>query len=161
MTIGADSSSTTSRRGRRSRLRARSDESTERAAEAPRTGAKRTVMHTIRQLPAYVRLLFGLLTDGRVSAVDKLLVAGAVAYILMPLDLIPDVVPFLGQVDDVFLLMTSLQRLISNAGRQVVLDHWTGDMEELADLNLKRVVSAASFFLPLGMRRKLRRIGRG
>jgi uncharacterized membrane protein YkvA (DUF1232 family) len=159
VSTGAEFSTTTSRRGRRSRLRAQADESTDGTPEAPRTGAKRTVMSTIRQLPAYVKLLFGLLTDGRVSTVDKLLVAGAAAYILMPVDLIPDVIPFLGQVDDVFLLMTSLQRLITNAGRQVVIDHWTGDMEELADLNLKRVVSAASFFLPLGMRRKLRRIG--
>ncbi len=130
------------------------------AARRPRTGAKRTVMDTIRQLPHYLRLLGGLLLDRRVSALDKALVAGAIAYILLPLDLIPDVIPFMGEVDDVFLLMTALQRLVENAGRRVLLDHWSGDPHELADLNLKRVVSAAAFFLPLSMRRRLKGIAR-
>jgi uncharacterized membrane protein YkvA (DUF1232 family) len=127
---------------------------------APRTGAKRAVMDTIRQLPSYLRLLVGLMTDGRVSAVDKLLVVGAIAYILSPADLIPDFIPFLGQVDDVFLLTTSLQRLIGNSGRKVLLAHWTGDASELSDLNLTRVLSAAAFFLPRRMRRRLKMLGR-
>ena len=132
-----------------------------RLSEGPRTGAKRAVMETIRQIPAYLKLLGGLFTDRRVAAVDKALVAGAVLYILLPLDFVPDFIPFLGEVDDVFLLVTALQRLISNAGRQVVLDHWSGDVSELADLNLKRVLSAASFFLPGGIKGKLRRLLRG
>ena len=131
------------------------------AKRRPRTGAKRTVMDTIRQLPHYLRLLGGLLTDRRVSALDKVLVAGAIAYILMPADLLPDFIPFLGEVDDVFLLVTALQRLVANAGRKVLLAHWTGHPSELADLNLKRVVSAAAFFLPIGMRRKLRGMAGG
>jgi uncharacterized membrane protein YkvA (DUF1232 family) len=92
---------------------------------------------------------------------DKALVAGAIAYILLPTDLLPDFIPFLGEVDDVFLLVTALQRLVVNAGRRVLLDHWTGDPSELADLNLKRVIAAATFFLPLGMRRRLRGLARG
>ena len=51
-------------------------------------------------------LLGGLLIRPRVAGVDKLLVAAAIAYILMPVDLIPDFIPFLGEVDDVFLLVT-------------------------------------------------------
>lgn len=129
-------------------------------AARPRTGAKRTVMDTIRQLPNYVRLLFGLLSDRRVAAVDKLLVAGAVAYILTPVDLIPDFIPFLGEVDDVFLLVTALQRLIANAGRSVVLDYWVGNPAELAAMNLRHVLTAAAFFLPRRIRRRLRTIGR-
>jgi uncharacterized membrane protein YkvA (DUF1232 family) len=131
-----------------------------REAARPRTGAKRTLLHTIQQIPAYLRLFGGLFTDRRVSAVDKLLLGAAIAYTLAPVDLIPDIVPFMGQVDDVFLLMTATQRLIANAGRRVVADHWHGDPEELRDLNVKRVISAAAFFLPLGLRRKLRRVGR-
>jgi uncharacterized membrane protein YkvA (DUF1232 family) len=132
-----------------------------RTAAAPRTGARRTVMYYIKQLPAYLRLLGGLLTDKRVSSVDKLLVAGAIAYIAMPLDLIPDFIPFIGEVDDVFLLVIALQRLVANAGRPVLLAHWTGAIEDLADLNLKEALAAAAFFLPRGIRRKLKLIGRG
>jgi uncharacterized membrane protein YkvA (DUF1232 family) len=117
-------------------------------------------LYYIKQLPNYVRLLLGLLADRRVATVDKLLVAGAVAYIVMPLDLIPDFIPFLGEVDDVFLLVTALQRLISNTGRRVLLDHWSGPRSELSDLNLQRVLNAAAFFLPLGIQRRLRRVAR-
>ena len=45
----------------------------------------------------------------------------------MPIDLIPDFIPFFGEIDDLFILVLALQRLITNAGRAVLLDHWTGD----------------------------------
>ena len=127
---------------------------------SPRAGAKRTVLHYIRQLPNFVRLLFGLITDPRVALVDKLLVFGAIAYIVTPIDLIPDFIPFIGEVDDVYLLVIALQRLLSNAGRLVLLDHWGGAAEDLADLNLQGALAAAAFFLPRRIRRRLRVIGR-
>ncbi len=130
------------------------------AAAAPRTGAKRTVVYYMKQLPNYLRLLGGLLTDPRVAMVDKLLVAGAMAYIALPVDFIPDFIPFLGEVDDVFVLVMALQRLISNAGRNVLAGHWSGAMEDLADLNLREALAAAAFFLPRGIRRRLKVIGR-
>jgi uncharacterized membrane protein YkvA (DUF1232 family) len=153
---------TTGRQTRRKTAGASAAASRPRAAEgAPRTGAKRTVIYYMKQLPAYMRLLGGLLMDRRVSTVDKLLVAGAMAYIAMPVDLIPDFIPFLGEVDDVFLLVLSLQRLIANAGRNVLMAHWSGAVEDLADLNLEAVLAAAAFFLPKGIRRRLKVIGRG
>jgi uncharacterized membrane protein YkvA (DUF1232 family) len=129
--------------------------------ESPRTGAKRTVVYYMKQLPAYLRLLGGLITDRRVSAVDKLLVAGAMAYIALPVDFIPDFIPFIGEVDDVFILVMALQRLVANAGRNVLVAHWTGALEDLQDLNLKEALAAAAFFLPRGIRRRLKVIGRG
>ena len=127
---------------------------------APRTGAKRTVMTTMKELPNFLRLLGGLLADARVTLTDKLLVAGAFAYILLPLDYVPDFIPFLGEVDDIFLLVMALQRLIANAGRAVLVDHWMGDPKDLSALNLERVLTAAAFFLPRRVRRRLRTIGR-
>lgn len=147
---------TTTASGRRAR-RLPSDVKVE---SVPRTGAKRTVMGTISELPNFLRLLYGLITDSRVNAVDKLVVAGAIAYILLPVDVIPDFIPFLGEVDDVFLLVLALQRLIANAGRTVLHDYWVGDPAELTDLNLEKILAACVFFLPRRMRRRLRTIGR-
>jgi uncharacterized membrane protein YkvA (DUF1232 family) len=152
---------TTGAQARRARTGANATAASKRDVATPRTGAKRTVMYYIKQLPAYLRLLGGLLTDRRVAAIDKLLVAGAIAYIALPIDFIPDFIPFLGEVDDVFLLVIALQRLVANAGRPVLLAHWTGAMEDLADLNLKEALAAAAFFLPRNIRRKLKMIGRG
>ena len=66
------------RRQRRSQSSPSLDEEVP-AAASPRRGARRTVMYYIRQLPQYLRLLGGLLTDRRVALVDKLLVIGAIA----------------------------------------------------------------------------------
>jgi uncharacterized membrane protein YkvA (DUF1232 family) len=126
----------------------------------PRSGAKHTIAHYIGQLPRYLRLLAGLLTDPRVSALDKLLVGAAIAYIVTPIDFLPDFVPFLGQVDDVYLLVLALQRLMRNAGRRVVLEHWAGEASDLAAVSLQRVLSAAAFFLPGRMKRRLRGVAR-
>jgi len=128
---------------------------------APRTGAKRTVMSYVAELPRFLQLLWGLITDTRVAVVDKLLVAGAIAYILTPADLVPDFIPFLGEVDDVYLLVLALRRLLQNAGRAVLLTHWTGDPTDLRDLNLRKTLLAAAFFLPRRVRRRLRVMGRG
>ena len=129
-------------------------------SEAPRTGAKRTIVSTMKELPNFLRLLGGLVTDRRVSNTDKLLVAGAIGYILLPMDLVPDFIPFLGEVDDLFLLVLALQRLIANAGKAVIEDHWMGDPGQLRSLDLERVLVAAAFFLPRRIRRRLRAIGR-
>lgn len=143
-----------------------SDRASARTAERPgtmsahRDGAKRTLLDTIKQLPHYLRLLGGLLLDRRVSLLDKALVAGAIAYIVSPLDLIPDFIPFLGQVDDVFLLMTAIERLVANAGEDVVYDHWRGDAGELEALDVRAVLGAATLFLPGGVRTKLVRLVR-
>ena len=123
---------------------------------APRRGARRTLLHVIGRIPSYLRLFAGLLTDPRVSRLDKLLVAGAVAYIVIPIDLIPDFIPFLGQVDDIYLLVLALQRLISNAGLPVVAEHWPGDMADLSRGNLREILLAAAFFLPARIRRRIR-----
>lgn len=147
----------------RTRTRADSDDERFRddrypsASRAPRTRAeaKRTLLDTIRQIPAYLRLLGGLLLDRRVSTLDKALVAGAIAYVVSPIDLIPDFIPFLGEVDDVFVMMLALQRLVANAGHDVLLDHWRGDPDELHELNVKEVIGAATLFLPGPIRAKL------
>jgi uncharacterized membrane protein YkvA (DUF1232 family) len=78
----------------------------------------------------------------------------------MPLDLIPDFIPFLGEVDDVFLLVTAIQRLITNAGSRIVMTYWRGAAADLDPAQLRRVLTAAAFFLPRRMRRRLRTIGR-
>jgi uncharacterized membrane protein YkvA (DUF1232 family) len=138
-----------------SRRRARAN-----GGAAPRRGARRTILTSITQIPAYVRLLGGLLTDPRVDPLDKLLVGGAIAYVVLPIDLIPDAIPFIGQVDDVFILVLALRRMISRAGMRVVRDHWDGPIEDLHPSVLQEVLLAAAFFLPRRMRRRLRKIAR-
>lgn len=97
----------------------------------PEGKARETVRRIIRDIPAFLKLFGRLAVDGRVSATDKAMVLATVAYVLLPLDFIPDVLPFLGQVDDVYLMLLSLTRLMNNAGMDVLLDHWDGEVETL------------------------------
>ena len=128
--------------------------------QSPRADAKRTIISTMKELPNFLRLIGGLMADRRVSNTDKLLVGGAIAYILLPMDFIPDYIPFLGEIDDLFVLVLALQRLIANAPRSVLEDHWMGDPAQLRSMDLERVLVAAAFFLPRRVRRRLRTIGR-
>ncbi len=85
-------------------------------------------------IPRYLRLLLRLMGDARVSGADKALLAGAVAYTLIPLDLIPDVIPLVGQVDDLFFLALAIDRLVLRAGPKLVLAHWDGPEDALESL---------------------------
>ncbi len=77
-------------------------------------------------LPNMVKLFGKLLTDKRVPTTEKLLVVGALAYVVMPLDFIPDFIPFVGQVDDIYLVALTLLRLISRTDEKVISEHWSG-----------------------------------
>jgi uncharacterized membrane protein YkvA (DUF1232 family) len=123
----------------------------------PRTGAKRTLIGAIRSIPDYLRLLFGLFGDARVSLFDKGLVIAAILYAISPIDLIPDFIPVIGQADDVFFLLLATQHLIANAGREVIEAHWPGDPRALSEENLQLTVTAVAFFLPKSIRRRIER----
>src|SRR5690348_1584649 len=84
-------------------------------------------------IPNLLRLLVSLLRDDRVSKMDKAILAGTIIYVVSPIDIIPDFIPFIGQVDDAYLLAISILRLLNRADRGVVLDHWRGsvDIKEL------------------------------
>ena len=77
-------------------------------------------------LPNMVALCGRLITDKRVPRAEKALFAGAIVYAVMPLDFIPDVLPFIGQVDDAYLIALSLLRLINRTDDRVVREHWRG-----------------------------------
>jgi uncharacterized membrane protein YkvA (DUF1232 family) len=124
--------------------------------QSPRRKARTTLVRTIRRIPSYLRLLVGTLRDARVSKIDRALVVAAIAYVISPFDFIPDLIPFLGQVDDVFLIAIALTRLFDQAPRKVLLEHWDGDPDELSGKSIKRLLYAASFFLPFQVRRRLR-----
>jgi len=119
---------------------------------------KRSKYQTMRELllfiPNLMSLLIGLLRDERVSQADKAILAGIVMYVIVPLDIIPDFIPFIGQIDDSYLLAISILRLLNRADRSVVMDHWRGqrDIKELVE----SIARIAEFFLPKPIKNVLR-----
>ena len=104
-------------------------------------------------IPNLLRLLFALLRDPRVSSADKAILAGTIIYVIAPIDVIPDFIPFIGQIDDSYLVAIALMRLLNRASRTVVLDHWKGgyDIKELVT-SISRV---SEFFLPKRLKKVL------
>lgn len=77
------------------------------------------------------KLLFRLVRDPRVPARSRLLAVGALAYLAVPFDVIPDSIPVLGKIDDFGLVAVALVRLVRDAGPALVGEHWDGDAAEL------------------------------
>lgn len=86
-------------------------------------------------LPNMVMLLGRLLKDNRVPIAEKALFAAAIVYVISPLDFIPDIFPFIGQVDDLYVVALVLLRLVNRTDETVVREHWSGggDIVALSD----------------------------
>jgi uncharacterized membrane protein YkvA (DUF1232 family) len=84
-------------------------------------------------IPNLLVLSARLMVDPRVPTKERLLVAGAIAYAFVPFDFIPDMLPFVGQVDDAYLIALTLLRLMTVTDPRVVREHWRGggDVVEL------------------------------
>ena len=119
------------------------------------------IVGLIKRAPYYARLLFGMLGDGRVSLLDRVLVVASGLYVLSPFDLIPDVFLVIGQMDDLLLVITAVSRLFDRAAREVIASHWKGPANELDPGALRKLIYFASLFATPGRRRRLRRVLRG
>jgi uncharacterized membrane protein YkvA (DUF1232 family) len=75
------------------------------------------------RLPLYARLVWGIERDKRTPIGLKALLGAALAYVVLPVDLIPDVIPILGQADDLTVLLLVLDLFIQNAPAEVRAEH--------------------------------------
>ncbi len=104
-------------------------------------------------LPNMVMLLGRMLKDARVPTAEKALFLAAIVYVVSPLDFIPDIFPFIGQVDDLYVVALTLLRLVNRTDESVVREHWHGggDVVALAD----SIANIAPKFLPKRISRVL------
>jgi uncharacterized membrane protein YkvA (DUF1232 family) len=104
-------------------------------------------------LPNMVALCARLMVDRRVPKTERALFAAAVIYAIIPFDFLPDMIPFVGQVDDLFLVALTLLRLIDHTDDGVVREHWHGggDVVTLAE----SVASIAPSLMPRRVSRVL------
>lgn len=104
-------------------------------------------------IPNFLKLLYRLFKDSRAPLAEKALLAGTIIYVVSPLDFIPDLIPFIGQIDDLYLVALVVLRLLSRTDGQVLREHWDGG-GDLAAL-VGRVERAARYILPGRIRRIL------
>ena len=87
-----------------------------------------------RLVPDAVVLLRRLLRDPRVPRRHKALLVALLVYLLSPVDLVPDVVPVAGQLDDAIVLVLVLRRVLRAAGPDVLRELWPGSVRTLTVL---------------------------
>jgi uncharacterized membrane protein YkvA (DUF1232 family) len=97
----------------------------------PKRQAKEIAREAIVLIPNVVKLLGRLVRDPRVSVRRKSFAAAALIYVVSPIDVIPDFVAGLGQLDDLVIVAVALNHLIAGAGRDVVEEHWDGSADSL------------------------------
>ena len=105
-------------------------------------------------VPRLLKLVGRLIKDPDVELLDKVLLGAAAAYAASPPDILPDAVPLLGQVDDIYLIALCLLRLMHRSGEEKLRKHWDGP-EDIVQV-LHTVTDFATRYLPSGLRDRLR-----
>lgn len=83
-------------------------------------------------IPDCVVLISRLARDPRVPRRRKLLLLGLLAYLALPLDLVPDFIPVAGQLDDVVVVALVLRHLVRSGGEPLIRELWPGPQQSLA-----------------------------
>ncbi len=78
---------------------------------------------SLRELMRQGRLAWRLFTDPRVPILLKLIPALAVAYLVSPIDFVPDFFPPLGQLDDLAVVLLALRLFVELAPPAIVAEH--------------------------------------
>jgi uncharacterized membrane protein YkvA (DUF1232 family) len=95
-------------------------------------------MRLLRALPDLARLLTRLVADPTLPRTAKAALAAAILYLASPLDLLPDVVPIVGYLDDALFIAVVVDGILNWVDRRLVLRYWPGTPE-----SLERVARAA------------------
>jgi uncharacterized membrane protein YkvA (DUF1232 family) len=77
----------------------------------------------LRALIDQVRLTWALLRDPRVPIWAKAIPVVGILYVLSPLDFIPDVLPILGQLDDLAIVLGGMRLFASMVPQDIVEEH--------------------------------------
>ena len=88
----------------------------------------------VRLLPDLVRLVRRLGADRTLGRGIRLRLWLLIAYLVFPIDLVPDFIPAIGYADDVVITALVLRSVVRRAGPEAVRRHWPGTPEGLRAL---------------------------
>jgi uncharacterized membrane protein YkvA (DUF1232 family) len=96
------------------------------------------VKELLLALPRLGRMLVGLAADRDVPRAAKLVLAALAVYLVSPIDVIPDFIPWVGYLDDVILAAVVVDGVLSVVDRPLLLRYWPGP-----PASLERVAAVA------------------
>ncbi|HEX9661086.1 MAG TPA: DUF1232 domain-containing protein [Candidatus Binatia bacterium] len=83
----------------------------------------RRLLQFLYHLPRFLRVFSRLVSDPRVSLRSKLVPLSVLGYLILPVDLLPDVFLVLGQIDDLVVILLGLKLFIRLCPPEVVQEH--------------------------------------
>jgi uncharacterized membrane protein YkvA (DUF1232 family) len=113
-------------------------------------------MPVAARAPLYARLLWSLIADARTPASRKALLAGALGYIALGRDVVPDSIPLLGQLDDLVVVALATELFLAGLDESLLA-------EKLQEAGIPRAaydedVARVRRLIPGPLRRTVRRI---
>jgi uncharacterized membrane protein YkvA (DUF1232 family) len=120
----------------------------------------------MRRVPAYLRLSWRLTREPLLSRARRAAVIGAAGYLASPIDLVPGVIPVLGQLDDLAVALAAIRLALAGLSperRRFHLDA-VGLADEDLTADLRTVGATTAWILRAGVRatgRGLQATGRG
>lgn len=93
-----------------------------------------TVRDSARLLPDVARLISRLAADPDMPRGVRIRLALLLAYMALPIDLIPDFIPVIGYADDAIVVALVLRSVTRTAGADALTRHWPGSAEGLSAL---------------------------
>lgn len=91
-----------------------------------------TLRDAVRLLPDVLRLVRRLAADRSLPRGVRVRLGLLLAYLLLPVDLVPDVVPVVGYADDAVVVALVLRSVVRAAGPAALDRHWPGTPGGLA-----------------------------
>jgi uncharacterized membrane protein YkvA (DUF1232 family) len=88
----------------------------------------------LRLLPDVLRLVHRLAGDATLPRGVRVRLWLLLAYLALPVDLVPDFVPVLGHADDAVVVVLVLRSVVRRAGPAALDRHWPGTPDGLAAL---------------------------
>ncbi len=89
------------------------------------------VREVVRVIPDVLRLLRALVTDRSVPLDARLVLVGLIAWIVSPIDLIPEFIPGLGPLDDVIVAVVAMRYVRRRIGIDGIRSRWAGSDDGL------------------------------
>src|SRR5687768_112746 len=97
-------------------------------------------------VPRLLKLLWRLARDPRVPARTKATLILLLGYIASPVDLIPDFLPAIGQLDELVLAAFALDQMLNRIPAEIVREHWDGDRDILEVI--QEILDITTAFVP-------------
>jgi uncharacterized membrane protein YkvA (DUF1232 family) len=114
-------------------------------------GARELGREVTSFVPDVVVMLRGVLADPRLPRSAKMQAGAALAYLVSPKNRLTNLVPLLGQLDDVAIVALAFRRLMLAAGEDLPREHWRG-----SDRAFQLLLSASmALATPRGTLRKI------